>query len=103
MCQQVIVMYAGHIVEYADVLSIFKDPLHPYTVGLLKSLPTKDRKRLEQVEGQPPSIHALPQGCYFEPRCPRRMEECKHVSPELLALEDGRKVRCILYNKATNY
>lgn len=98
MCQELVVMYAGKIVEYADVYSIYKDPLHPYTIGLLKSLPSKEKKRLEQIEGQPPSIHSLPSGCYFEPRCPRRLPECSKVIPELISMPDGRKVRCILYN-----
>lgn len=97
MCQDVIVMYAGQVVEYADVLNIYKDPLHPYTIGLLKSLPTQDKTRLEQIEGQPPSIGSLPSGCYFEPRCIKRMPECKTVSPELISMSDGRKVSCHLY------
>lgn len=97
MCHEVIVMYAGQIAEYADVLSIYKDPLHPYTVGLLNSLPNKKKNRLEQIEGQPPSMHVLPSGCYFEPRCPKRISMCKEVSPELITTKDNRKVRCILY------
>jgi oligopeptide/dipeptide ABC transporter ATP-binding protein len=90
-------MYAGQVVEYASVHNIYKDPLHPYTVGLLESLPTREKKRLEQIEGQPPSISALPSGCYFEPRCVKRMPECKKTSPELISMQDNRKVRCLLY------
>ncbi len=97
MCQDVIVMYAGQIVEYASVYSLYDDPLHPYTISLLKSLPVKQKKRLEQIEGQPPSLQTLPEGCYFEPRCPKRFPECKKVLPGLIEIPDGRKVRCLLY------
>lgn len=97
MCHEVIVMYAGKMFEYAKVEALFKDPLHPYTVGLLKSLPAKKSMRLEQIEGQPPSLFNLPSGCYFEPRCPKRLPECKTIQPELLSLPDNRKVRCLLY------
>lgn len=97
ICHDVIVMYAGQIAEYADVNSIYDNPLHPYTIGLLNSLPLKGKKRLEQINGQPPSLNSLPPGCYFEPRCSKRMPECKLVSPDLISMPDGRKVRCILY------
>lgn len=99
MCHDVIVMYAGQIVEYASVQSIFADPLHPYTRGLLKSLPNKNKTRLEQIEGQPPSMYSLPSGCYFEPRCSSRLPECKEISPELYVPSENRQVRCILYRK----
>lgn len=97
MCHDVIVMYAGQVAEYADVNSIYDRPLHPYTVGLLNSLPSKGKTRLEQIEGQPPSLSSLPEGCYFEPRCSKRMPQCKFNSPELISMDDGRKVRCLLY------
>ncbi len=100
MCHDVIVMYAGKIMEYADVSSIYTDPLHPYTVGLLKSLPSQEKERLEQIEGQPPSIHELPEGCYFESRCSKRMPECITTPPELTVMPDGRKVRCLRYSKS---
>lgn len=99
MCHYVVVMYAGKVVEYADVESIYKQPLHPYTLGLLRSLPTPEKKRLEQIEGQPPSIQNLPPGCYFEPRCPKSFDACLKQKPILTTLEGGRKVRCLLYNK----
>jgi oligopeptide transport system ATP-binding protein len=97
MCHELVVMYAGQVVEYSDVFDIFKNPLHPYTVGLLKSVPMKDKKRLEQIEGQPPSMYNLPPGCYFEPRCPKRIPECKELHVPLISLSDGRLVRCLLY------
>lgn len=99
MCHYVVVMYAGQVVEYANVQSVYKEPLHPYTLGLLKSLPTPEKKRLEQIEGQPPSLQNLPSGCYFEPRCSKKFEKCAKLKPVLTPLEDGRKVRCLLYNK----
>ena len=95
MCHDVVVMYAGKIVEYADVNSIYEDPMHPYTQGLLKSLPSVDKERLDQIEGQPPSIMRLPKGCYFEPRCSKKMAKCSTESPSLQKLSDGRKVRCL--------
>ena len=97
MCHDVVVMYAGKIVEYADVNSIYKDPLHPYTCGLLKSLPSIEKTRLDQIEGQPPSIMQLPKGCYFEPRCSKKMAKCALESPSLKEVAAGRKVRCFLY------
>ena len=97
MCHDVVVMYAGKIVEYADVNSIYKDPLHPYTCGLLKSLPSIEKTRLDQIEGQPPSIMQLPDGCYFEPRCSKKMARCALESPSLKEVLPGRKVRCFLY------
>ena len=98
MCHDVIVMYSGKIMEYADVSSIYKDPLHPYTMGLLKSLPNQEKDRLEQIEGQPPGMHSLPEGCYFEPRCPKKKLECATIAPDLTVMPDGRKVRCLLYS-----
>lgn len=97
MCHDVVVMYAGKIVEYADVNSIYKDPLHPYTCGLLRSLPSIEKTRLDQIEGQPPSIMQLPDGCYFEPRCSKKMARCALESPSLKEVSPGRKVRCFLY------
>lgn len=97
MCHDVVVMYAGKIVEYADVNSIYSAPMHPYTQGLLQSLPSVDKTRLDQIEGQPPSIMQLPQGCYFEPRCSKKMAKCATESPSLKEVSPGRKVRCFLY------
>jgi peptide/nickel transport system ATP-binding protein len=97
MCNYVIVMYAGQVVEYSDIYSIYKNPLHPYTSSLLKSIPTREKNRLEQIEGHPPSLSDLPSGCYFEPRCPKSNSDCSKVLPELITMSENRKVRCILY------
>jgi len=97
MCDEVAVMYAGRIVEKASVRDLFKDPKHPYTWGLLNSLPSMNRTRLEPIEGQPPTLTEIPAGCSFEPRCNKRMEVCKTVFP--LAAEEGanHQVCCYLY------
>lgn len=98
MCHDVVVMYAGKVVEYSDVHSIYSEPLHPYTMGLLKSIPSIDKTRLDQIEGQPPGILDLPEGCYFEPRCEKRMPQCALKSPELKEISPGKRVSCFLYN-----
>jgi oligopeptide transport system ATP-binding protein len=101
MCEQVAVMYAGRIVEKAPVRELFKNPKHPYTWGLLNSLPamnrTGERSRLQPIEGQPPSITEIPPGCSFAPRCSKRMEVCTSDFP--LAATEGanHQVCCYLY------
>ena len=97
MCDEVAVMYAGRIVEKASVHDLFKEPKHPYTWGLLNSLPTMTRQRLQPIEGQPPTITEIPEGCTFEPRCSKRMPVCPTAFP--LAAEEGmnHQVSCYLY------
>jgi oligopeptide/dipeptide ABC transporter ATP-binding protein len=97
MCDEVAVMYAGRVVEKAGVRELFKDPKHPYTWGLLNSLPTMNRKRLEPIAGQPPSLTEIPPGCPFEPRCAKRMDVCTTEFP--LAHTEGANhaVCCYLY------
>lgn len=100
---RVVVMYAGKIVEAADVYNIFENPLHPYTVGLLKSIPridltTTTRERLQEIEGVVPIPSQLPSGCLFHPRCPHVMDVCRHQLPELKShKEENHDVRCWLY------
>ena len=97
---RVIVMYCGKIVEEADVKSLFKNPLHPYTVGLLKSIPQIDDdsdERLYMIKGMVPNPLHMPPGCSFSDRCDRCMERCTKEMPELQEI-DGHKVRCFLYN-----
>jgi len=96
IARNVMVMYAGEAVEYADVNRIFKDPKHPYTIGLLKSIPslTDERERLYSIEGMVPSPKALPKGCRFAPRCEFATERCLKEHPVLEDVGDGRKVRC---------
>ncbi|MFY0545825.1 ABC transporter ATP-binding protein [Brevibacillus sp. H7] len=101
MCHRVIVMYAGQIVEQADVNSLFNDPKHPYTRGLLNSMPSvkTERERLDAIPGTVPMLHEMPQGCRFAPRCSRAMEICREQNPELLDVSDTQKCRCWLYGE----
>lgn len=101
MSDHVIVMYAGRVVEEANVFDLFKDPKHPYTVGLMKSKPSLDSnsERLEVITGAVPNPLNMPSGCAFHPRCPHVMDICREKMPHLIKSEDGRKVRCWLYEK----
>jgi len=96
-CENVLVMYAGKVVEYSDIMTIFKHPAHPYTIGLLESVPRLDvrRERLNAIEGQPPDLVALPNYCYYFDRCPYKTKECSEQIPELIEIENGHLVRCI--------
>jgi peptide/nickel transport system ATP-binding protein len=98
MADNVAVMYAGQIVEYADVQSIFADPKHPYTQGLLDSIPVmgEQREELAVIPGTVPSLIKPPQGCRFAERCAQRFEKCDEAPP-LLNIEGSRQVRCWLY------
>jgi peptide/nickel transport system ATP-binding protein/oligopeptide transport system ATP-binding protein len=101
MASRVIVMYAGHIVEEAPVRDLFKDPRHPYTQGLLGSVPVIGRKvtmgrRLQEIPGIVPGPLEMPDGCRFHPRCPRIMEVCWKEEPREIKLGDHRRVRCWL-------
>jgi peptide/nickel transport system ATP-binding protein len=98
-CHRVIVMYGGKIQEIASVHELFRDPLHPYTQGLLASLPTVDgekQKRLRTIPGNVPSIMDLPVGCKFVTRCPVKIDRCATMEPELIEISPGHWVRCFL-------
>lgn len=96
MADYVMVMYAGQVVEYAPVEKLFDAPLHPYTQGLLKSIPRLDQDtgELYSIDGTVPSLDAMPSGCRFASRCPYCTDACIHNEPELKEIEDGRSVRC---------
>jgi len=98
MCDRVMVMYAGQVVEETDVKTLFSDPKHPYTRGLLASLPqlAGDQDRLSSIPGQVPNPAQMPVGCRFAPRCPVREERCERVQPELLETGPGHRCRCLL-------
>jgi oligopeptide/dipeptide ABC transporter ATP-binding protein len=98
MCERVIVMYGGKVVEEADAVSLFKSPLHPYTEGLLRSIPRMDEEveKLHVIEGVVPNPLHLPQGCRFHPRCPYAVEKCTQSQPELEQVAPGRYVACFL-------
>ena len=96
-CRRVAVMYLGQIVEEADVQSLFEHPAHPYTRGLLKSIPTVSggrREELNIIEGTVPLLSQIPRGCRFRPRCPYATPACAETMPELNVLPSGQKVRC---------
>ena len=101
--QRVIVIYAGRVVEEGQTSAIFEDPKHPYTQGLLKSIPRigersrSARQRLQEIRGNVPSLYELPPGCSFHPRCSNVMNICREKTPELLDIDGTRSVRCWLY------
>ncbi|GAA0372876.1 ABC transporter ATP-binding protein [Bacillus horti] len=98
-CDYVVVMYGGSVVEYTDVRSLFNKPKHPYTVGLLNSLPRHDidQDELEAIKGSVPSPAEMPKGCRFAPRCPHAQELCFNKYPELTKNDDGSEIRCWIY------
>ena len=100
--QRVVVMYAGRVVEEGLCADIFNNPLHPYTQGLLKSVPVigrrakHGRERLREITGIVPSLYDLPKGCAFHPRCPHTMDICQQERPGFSDKENGHRVRCFL-------
>ena len=101
MAQRVAVMYAGKMMEAADVETLFAEPKHPYTVGLMNSIPVlglrKKQRRLSTIAGVVPSLFKLPQGCLFNERCSMVMKECARVEPPIIELGNGHMVRCLKY------
>ncbi len=96
-CQRVIIMYLGHIVEEGTVEDVFDRPLHPYTVGLLKSIPTMDTRKgeaLYMIKGTVPALSEVQKGCRFCSRCEYVTDKCRREEPELIAVNDTQKVRC---------
>jgi len=96
----VAVMYAGVIVEKTEVKELFKNPMHPYTIGLLNSIPILGQrgKELQEIPGRVPNLIDLPKGCYFADRCNKRMPICSQQDCELKEVKPGHFVRCFLYN-----
>ncbi|MBU6455198.1 MAG: ABC transporter ATP-binding protein [Cyanobacteria bacterium REEB67] len=101
MCDTVAVMYAGSVVEYATVRELFANPKHPYTVGLLNSIPRPGTDRLTAIEGQPPSLTKLPPGCRFANRCPIKVERCDQSIPPLEEKTKGHVAKCFLVEAGT--
>jgi oligopeptide/dipeptide ABC transporter ATP-binding protein len=107
MADHVAVMYAGQVVELADVKTLFKAPKHPYTQALLRSVPVlgESPEMLEVIEGRVPQLTHLPQGCLFAPRCTARLQandpRCTSTVPELIALNSAHHCRCWLTEPAT--
>jgi oligopeptide/dipeptide ABC transporter ATP-binding protein len=107
MAERVAVMYAGEIVEQTDVNSLFDEPLHPYTQGLIGSIPVlgQIKERLDVIPGSVPNLINLPSGCRFAPRCQARFKYglsiCTEIKPELDEVKPGHHVRCWLYTSAS--
>ncbi len=103
MCDNICVMYAGRVAERGPTEEIFADPKHPYTQGLIKSVPRLDKtsnERLFSIRGQPPNVIDLPDCCPFYPRCDRAMDVCKRKYPPVTAIGSSRTVACWLYPEA---
>ena len=99
-CDDVLVMYAGKTAEIASVTDLFRDPKHPYTKGLLESIPrleTKRKSHLNIIKGMVPGLDEMPQGCRFENRCPNAMEICQSTPPPLSEIDNNHFVSCYLY------
>ena len=103
MCDTVAVMYAGQIVEYTDVYTLFDKSLHPYTEGLLAAIPVLGdvQESLAVIPGSVPNLIDLPPGCKFAPRCPYAKELCVEGDPELIEIEPGHRVRCFMRDPQT--
>ncbi|MBS4222960.1 ABC transporter ATP-binding protein [Lederbergia citrea] len=101
IADKVLVMYCGQVVEEAPVDQLFGEPLHPYTVGLMESIPSVegDAERLIPIQGNVPSPENFPKGCRFAPRCPHAFGRCLEEVPSLMAVDGERSVRCFLYDK----
>jgi oligopeptide/dipeptide ABC transporter ATP-binding protein len=101
MAQHVAVMYAGKMMEYADVDTLFADPKHPYTVGLMQSIPVLGRKtqdsRLSTIKGVVPSLFNLPGGCLFSDRCPDVFDDCHRIEPDMYGVGNNHTARCLKY------
>ncbi|HUU80958.1 MAG TPA: ABC transporter ATP-binding protein [Acidobacteriota bacterium] len=101
MAQNVVVMYAGKVMEEADVDTLFAEPKHPYTIGLMNSIPVlgreEKRRRLSTIPGVVPSLFKLSAGCLFHRRCSEAREECRHIEPTIINLGNGHRVRCHNY------
>jgi peptide/nickel transport system ATP-binding protein len=101
ICEKTAIMYAGNIVEIGDSVSIFKNPQHPYTVGLISSFPNikSEKIKMTSIPGSPPDLLDPPQGCRFHPRCKYAMEICRKTHPELMVIDKNHMVACHLYGK----
>jgi peptide/nickel transport system ATP-binding protein len=100
-CTTCAIMYAGNIVEYSDIETIFKDPVHPYTKALTSAFPSikEDRRELKSIAGVPPNLLNPPKGCRFHPRCPNRMDICTKEKPEYTELSENHLAACHLLTK----
>jgi len=102
IADKIALMYAGQLVEFAEVVSFFKDPLHPYAEALLESVPNIQLvdQKLRYISGSPPDLIDLPTGCRFHPRCPYVMEKCRENEPLTIQIQPGHAVKCFRYGNA---
>ncbi|MET3289742.1 ABC transporter ATP-binding protein [Brevibacillus fluminis] len=100
-CDRVMVMYAGQVIESADVRTLLRNPKHPYTIGLIHSTPhkAKGQKRLNSIAGSVPAPDEYPKGCRFAPRCDKAMPICAEQNPQLMAVDEQSQCRCWLYQE----
>jgi len=98
VCDEIAVMYSGAIVEQANKDSLFQNPKHPYTKALLTTLPSKEKKEIQTIQGQPPALTEIIEGCKFYPRCPYKTSICSEKIPELKEFEDSHIVACFNCN-----
>jgi peptide/nickel transport system ATP-binding protein/oligopeptide transport system ATP-binding protein len=101
MADRVVVMYSGQVVEQGDVYTIFENPKHPYTEGLLRSMPSSEKRtgKLYAIEGVVPNPLNLPKGCRFAARCEYATELCHNEMPEIISLQNDEEVRCWKYSE----
>ena len=101
LADRILIMYLGKAVEYGPVREVLRDPKHPYTRGLLKSIPKleRGRRKLEPIAGTVPSLYEIPEGCSFHPRCPHSMPACAEREPGIVNVGQGRGARCFLYEE----
>ncbi|MCK4280415.1 MAG: ABC transporter ATP-binding protein, partial [Candidatus Thorarchaeota archaeon] len=96
-CDKTAIMYAGRIAELADVVSVFKEPIHPYAAGLVGAIPSMvkaEKKKLTSIPGSPPDLINPPSGCRFHPRCPYAKDICNQENPAFEEIDPGRWVSC---------
>lgn len=99
LADRIAVMYAGKLVEVAEAVALYDNPLHPYTQGLLKSIPNihLEDQKLETMPGSPPDLIEPPTGCRFHPRCPHIMAKCSDIEPPMKEIGNGHRAACWLY------
>jgi peptide/nickel transport system ATP-binding protein len=104
LCERVVVMYAGMVMETSGVKDLFKNPLHPYTRGLMMAMPRMNaiKKRLYTIEGKVPHFSEMPAGCPFNPRCPEANDECLSACPDLFDAGGGHMVRCVKFKRSSD-
>lgn len=100
LCDRVAVMYSGNIVEYATAVDLFKNPRHPYTIGLISAIPSLEKKdkKLDVIRGMVPNLIYPPSGCRFHPRCDKRLEICDKVKPKFIEIRDKYFIACHLFD-----